>query len=444
MEGGTADARAVDAGAAGGGTVGGSVTRGVATDGGAAEHPPPLIRAVRSGDLDRVRILAMGDVEAGVIDEAFRLAVADRSGALAQVLLQHGADPSRSAPDDLPSLRAAVDWGLPSLVEALLDSRILGRYDRSELLAARDLAREWHETGAEAGLRARTGSQEAAVRTRVANDEYDSLDAYVLAGRTVHDGHAAILTRLEELLGVRASFEELTARAVAYDQDHPAWGSATILLATRRDRQTWDAAAALRTHPEPSHRLFGAAVLRLTHLFDDSDEDPFAGPALDVFIDWSAEEAHLDVLTEVLNALGEHSGPRMEAALLPFAGHPDVRIRRMVAHGITAAFDAPRFSGEVRAALSALMADADALVRRGACSTVADGRERDPALADAMAVLLDDADRRVRVVAVYGLARHDDERCVAGARRLTPAPPGTGHEYELDEVWRYERRRDRL
>lgn len=56
--------------------------------------------------------------------------------------------------------------------------------------------------------------------------------------------------------------------------------------------------------------------------------------------------------------------------------------------------------------------------------------------------LLDDASRPVRVSAVHGLARHDDERCVEGARRLPPAPPGTSYEYDLDEVWRYERRRD--
>ncbi|MFF1834805.1 hypothetical protein ACFVXE_11455 [Streptomyces sp. NPDC058231] len=108
---------------------------------------------------------------------------------------------------------------------------------------------------------------------------------------TVRDGHAAILTRLEELLGIRTSFEELMDRALTYpDQDHTAWCNATLLLAHRRDQETWTAAAALCTHPDPSRRLFGAEVLRLTHLFDDSDEDPFAGPALDIFTDWSTRE----------------------------------------------------------------------------------------------------------------------------------------------------------
>ncbi|MFD7260125.1 hypothetical protein [Streptomyces sp. NPDC059874] len=87
---------------------------------------------------------------------------------------------------------------------------------------------------------------------------------------TVRDGHAAILTHLDELLGIRTAFEELMARALNHDKDHAAWGNATIVLANGRDQGTWTAAAALRTHPEPSHRLFGTEVLRLTHLSDDT------------------------------------------------------------------------------------------------------------------------------------------------------------------------------
>ncbi len=47
----------------------------------------------------------------------------------------------------------------------------------------------------------------------------------------------------------------------------------------------WAAAEALRRHPDPLRRLFGAEVLRLNHLFDGRDEDPFAGPAVDIFTD---------------------------------------------------------------------------------------------------------------------------------------------------------------
>ncbi|MFE5804991.1 hypothetical protein [Streptomyces sp. NPDC056491] len=377
-----------------------------------------------------------------VRDSAFCLAVRTSAGRIAQLLLQHGADPGQSRPDELLSLREAVDSGSPSLVEALLDSRIRGRHSKSTLLEMRDLARRWYETGVETELRRLTDSQDPLVRSRVQDDEYDSVDEYSLGGMAVRDGHAAILTHLEELLGIRTSFESLMARALNHNKDHAAWGNATMVLANRRDQETWTAAAALRAHSKPSHRLFGAEVLRLTHLFDDSAEDAFAGPALDLFTDWSTGEANPAVLTEVLVALGDHCDLRASAALVPYAGHADAGVRRAVAHGFGTWPEAPAFLEDVHEALLALMTDTDTEVRRAACLTVAEGRDRDAVLATAMAALLDDADRRVQVTAVYGLALHDDEQCVEAARRLPPAPPGTPHEHELDAVWRYEWRRD--
>lgn len=125
------------------------------------------------------------------------------------------------------SLREAVESGSPSLVEALLDPRIRSRYQEAELLEARDLAFHWCEAGAEAELRRRTGAEEAVVRTRVQDEEYYSIGELTLAGMSVRDGHAAIITALEEPLGIHASFEELMERALPFDQDHSAWGSAT-------------------------------------------------------------------------------------------------------------------------------------------------------------------------------------------------------------------------
>ncbi|MFJ6851149.1 HEAT repeat domain-containing protein [Streptomyces sp. NPDC091271] len=306
----------------------------------------------------------------------------------------HGADPRPSAPGSLLPLCEAVDSGAPALVRALLDDRILARYAESELLDARDLARDWCETGVEAGLRRRTGSEDVVTRTRVQDDEYNRVDEFTLDGMTVRDGHGAVLTRLEELLGARTSFEELMARATVHaDQGHAPWAAATMLLAHRRDRATWTAAAALRTHTESLHRLFGAEVPRLTHLFDGSDEDAFACPALDTFTGWSAEETDPAVLAEVLVALGEHSGPRAEAALLPHAGHHETRVRRAVARGLGAWPSPPAFSGAVRTALRELMRDPEAGVRQDACLTFTDGKDHDPALIEAMAALMDDEDR---------------------------------------------------
>ncbi|MFZ3493897.1 hypothetical protein ACODT5_11865 [Streptomyces sp. 5.8] len=422
--------------------IGASADMGSGANGG-ADGSAPLLAAVRTGDASLVKRILVGQrIDSDWVDDAFRLALATRSGTIAQLLLHSGADPGRCRPDELPSLREAVESGSPVLVEVLLGPGIRDRYDESELPAMRDLARQLHETGVETRLRRLTGSRDDLVRARVQNGEWDSVDAYSLGGMTVRDGYAAILTDLEYLLGERTSFEELMARALGHDQQHVSWGTATILLANRRDPETWAAAAALRTHAEPSHRLFGAEVLRLTHLFDDSDEEVFTDPARELFIDWSTREEDVAVLTEVLVALGEHCDPRTVAALLPLAAHHDSGVRCAVAGGCRTWPKPPAFPDDVRAALLALMADVDAEVRRAACLTVAEGGDRHPALADAMAALVDDADRQVRVKAVCGLALHDDERCVEAKRRLPPAPPGTPYEYDLDEVLRYELRRD--
>ncbi|MEW2176847.1 HEAT repeat domain-containing protein [Streptomyces sp. NPDC005406] len=353
------------------------------------------------------------------------------------------AGPGPSRPDEPLSLHEAVASGSPSLVEALLEHPVRSRYSEAELLEARDVALHWYETGAEAELRRRTGTEGPLARTSVQDETY-VIGELTLAGTSVRDGHAAILTILEGLLGIRVPFEELMARALPFDRDHSAWGSATILLAHRRDQETWAAAAALRTHPEPSHRQFGAEVLRLTHLFDDDEADTFAGPALDIFTAWSTREPDRLVLAEVLRALGEHADARANAALLPYAGHPDGEVRRAVASGLGTWFEAPAFSDEVREALLVLMTDADTAVRQDACYTVGNSRDRAPGLADAMFALLEDADRRVRVTAVEGLAFHDDERCVEAARRLGPPQQPGSHTVEchLDALWLYKQRRD--
>ncbi|WP_370416573.1 hypothetical protein [Streptomyces fradiae] len=378
-----------------------------------------------------------------MLEAAFSLAVRAHAGYIAQLLVQHGADPGECGPDALVPLGEAVDCGSPGLVEALLDHRLLGRYSTAELREARELARRWREAGAEAELRRRTGCEEAPVRARVRDDEYCTVGELALGGMTVRDGHGAILTRLEELLGIRASFEELMARALEHDQDHSAWWASTSLLGNRREEETWAAALALRTHPDPAHRLFGAGVLRLVQLFDDSEADAFAAPALELFVPWAAEEADLAVLIEVLIALGEHADARAATALLAHAGHPDARVRHAVANGLGTWPEPSALAEKVREALLVLMDDGDPTVRREACRTVGWGRDRTPVLTEAMAALLDDADRRVQLVAVEGLALHHDDRCVEAARRLGPPRPGFSDEETcLGTAWRYKWRRD--
>ncbi|MFG2339433.1 HEAT repeat domain-containing protein [Streptomyces yangpuensis] len=410
---------------------------------------PPLVAAVRAGDIFLVKCLLEADKDYDEVSRAFGVAVRAFRGDIAELLLMGGADAGQCAPHELPSLREAVDSGSPALVEALLNHSIRDRYPASELRELRDLARSWCEAGTEAELRRRTGSPAQTVRTRVQDDTYHTVGELTLGATTVRDGHGAILTDLEELLGIRATFEELTARALAHDPDHTAWSRAAILLSHRRDPQTWAATTALRTHTDPSHRLFGAELMRLTELFSDSHEDEVSVRAVDALIDWSAEETDTAVLAEVLHGLGSYAGPRAEAALLAHAGHPDAGVRQAVAGGLGTRGEPAYLSDEARDALLALMADADTDVRIAACHSAGGTAagydvEGDPALADAMAALLHHPQRRVRLVAVYGLALHQDERCVEAADRLGPPRPGFRAEEMacLDVAWRYKWRRD--
>jgi hypothetical protein len=116
---------------------------------------PPLIAAVRAGDVLLVQRLLEEDGDYDVRATAFGVAVRAFRGDIAQLLLMGGADASQCAPDELLSLHEAVDSGSPALVGALLDHSIRDRYPASELLETRDLARRWHEAGAAAELRRR-------------------------------------------------------------------------------------------------------------------------------------------------------------------------------------------------------------------------------------------------------------------------------------------------
>ncbi|WP_416237506.1 ankyrin repeat domain-containing protein [Streptomyces sp. NBC_00162] len=93
---------------------------------GAVDGSSPLMSAVRAGDTALVKRLLLQDSDSDVRDAAFCLAVGRYSGAIAQLLLHHGADPSRCGPGELLPLREAVDSGSPALVEALLYDTIRG------------------------------------------------------------------------------------------------------------------------------------------------------------------------------------------------------------------------------------------------------------------------------------------------------------------------------
>ncbi|WP_406091512.1 HEAT repeat domain-containing protein [Streptomyces sp. NBC_01013] len=387
-----------------------------------------LIDAVRSGDAGAVSRL----LEAGADPEsadargvpALCLAIAAFDEPVATALTEGGADPQRPLPDGSTPLLRAVDCGTVSVVLAVLPG--LGEHltetGRAELLAR---ARHWHEAGAVAELRRRTGDLGPPCRTRVRDgDWWTDYDEITLGGLTVRDGHAAVLSNLEEWFERHRPMDELLARALAHpDPEHADWSETVNVLARRNDEETWAAAVGLRSHPDPLHRLFAADVLRglvLREASADARPVVFEPRAPVVFLPWAVEETDPAVLRLVLRALSESDSPdpRVEEVGLSCVTHPDAEVRREAASLLQ------RFEGSYTLvalrALFALTRDADNGVRAHACALLGGHQGHTQDITDVLAERLGDEDQMVRIWAVYGLAERDDPRCLAGNEHEGP------------------------
>ncbi|MFD7415120.1 hypothetical protein [Kitasatospora purpeofusca] len=416
----------------------------------------PLIAAVRSGDHNAVRRLLEDGVDPNAVDEqdvpALCLAVAAFDSSVADYLVSGGADAARRLPDGTTPQLRAVDSGSISLASSLLgDVAVLDESTRTELLAR---ARQWHETGAVAMLRMRTGSSGTVERVRVRDREW-STDYHEirLGGVAVRDGHTGVLTFVEKHFGLRPGVEELAARACALefpDREHASWREITKTLAERQDGETWDAAAALRAHPDPLHRRFGAEVLISLNMGDPRSDSPspFEQRTLEFLLAWAVAEEHPDVLAEILSGLGHHEDPRVEPLGLSYLAHPASKVRGEVASTLerTVSDRSGRwtYTREGLDAMLVLARDTDASVRGLVGYQLAESAHREPAVGDVLAELLDEEDQVARIWGAFGLAERDDPRCVDDAGRV-----GTVAEYEawswiLDAPSRYEQRQKEL
>ncbi|WP_435283078.1 HEAT repeat domain-containing protein [Streptomyces koelreuteriae] len=406
-----------------------------------------LVAAVRRGDPDEVRALLESGADPDTLAEGFPvlcLAMAAYDEPVAEALIESGAAPLRRLPDGVTPLLRAVDSGSTGLTIAVMPEPVeLRPADREELL---ERARHWTRTGAEAELRRRTGATGEAERTRVEDRirrcHYDRL---TLGGLTTRDGHAAVLSRLEADFGIRTPFGELLARAlVRPDRGHAVWSEAVSTLGRRRDEDTWTAAVALSRAFDRVHRLFAADVLLALHVGDAFGHVPFDGRGQEVFLPWAAEEQDPEVLAAVLNGLTEEDGPQIEAMGLSYRAHPHPVVRALVLEALERGEDRLLVRPANLATVFALARDPDERVRRNACEWLAHYPERSPEIGDALAALTHDPLQAVRAHAVYGLAEHDDPRCVEGDRRIGPVDPD-GPWYDdwvLGATRRYEWRRE--
>ncbi|MFH8340847.1 HEAT repeat domain-containing protein [Streptomyces sp. AM6-12] len=382
--------------------------------------------------------------------------------ASAGALTDGGADPDVVLPDGTTPLLRAVDLGSPALVGATLGTDPRLRIAGSERQRLLDLARHWHETGAAAELRRRTGDLGPVTR-RMVEEEYTDIEELTLGGLTVRAGHSGVLSDLEREFGVLPPVAELVARAVPYPDPLDAnWSAARHALACRRNPRDWSELAALRRHPDPVHRRLLADVLRFRRFLAAHVGRPDTAKDADFLARWARDEPDGEVLAAVLEVYTDADHPGQEAIGLRHADHPDPRVRRVVPyclpptgpagtvllglardsdagvrHVVAEVLGRSPDPAAVRESLLALLRDPDPAVRVRAAASLAGSRDRTAAVMEALVALLDEEDQSLRLEAACALAVRDDPRTDAAYERVGPLGPGFEEDHRVSAHWHY-------
>ncbi|MFF0163644.1 HEAT repeat domain-containing protein [Streptomyces sp. NPDC005263] len=436
-----------------------------------------LVSAVIAGDTDTVRTcLEQGAAPDTLGSEGLPLlctAVARLDHLTAAVLVDGGADQDRELPDGGTPLLQAVDTGSPTLVSAVLGNapRLrLPEASRRELL---DLTRHWHETGVVEELRRRTGAAEPPAKRQIDDPHGDTIEEFSLGGRTVRNGHGAILTHLEWEFGVFPPLDELMARAIPHSQEGDSnWFAAAFYLGQRRSPGMWSELTSLRQHPDPVYRRFLAQVIWHRNLYVPVDRAPDVAQDVDFLASWAQEEPDGQVLAAVLDVYTDHGHPEQEAIGLRYIGHSDPSVRSeavfCVSRERTARSDAatsallglvhdaepevrasvaqafaPRFTPDnrlepaIRDALLLLIRDDSLWVRRHAAESLAGSDDRTTPTLDAFLALLDEEDKDLRLEAAWALARRGDPRTEEAYERVGSLDAFSEHDHRLFAPWRY-------
>ncbi|MGO4425703.1 HEAT repeat domain-containing protein, partial [Streptomyces sp. MCAF7] len=248
------------------------------------------------------------------------------------------------------------------------------------------------------------------VECRTVRSESGSIcEELSLGGFTARTGHPAILTNLEPRYGITVTFDELLSRALAEPNvDHEVWWATTYVLQQRHDPAVWAAAVALRDRSDPLERYFAAELLRLINILDESDDAPFDGPLVDLFLPWAAGEPDPRVTRSLTAGLADAQDPRAQRPLLSLTRHVDSTVRQRAVGGLGPGLEAG--SPEALAAVMERTGDKEAAVRQAACATLAFARPHTEDVTEALAARLADADESVRVEAAARLALRGDPR----------------------------------
>ncbi|WP_236245346.1 ankyrin repeat domain-containing protein [Streptomyces sp. CC210A] len=417
----------------------------------------PLCGAACNGHTEAVRVLLAAGAWPDQREEfgytALAWAVRQGHSGAVEALLEYGADPARPGPDGRVPLVAAARRGSLPIVRALLER---GAPGREEALAE---ARAWRGRDVAAVLReglveayGHGGTADVVVR-RLPEDEGVTVVVEVLvdgapaAGNEQQTGHAAIVTLLEEALGVRAPAEELAGRALGCaDPGLGDWTEAVGALGRRGDEETCAAAVGWCGAPDPLRRTLGADVLARLTAHGGTGAAVVRARALPVLRELGREAREAELALAVVRALGVQGDAAVLPDVLRHAVHPDARVRRGVAVAVTGLV--PHGHREAVAALTALVRDGDAGVRAAAAHALAVAAEDSPGVREALVEASADPDPVVAAEAARGLAIRQDPRAVDVLDRILVCGDPDGRAYtvarEALEHIRDERTRNRL
>ncbi len=304
----------------------------------------------------------------------------------------------------------------------------------SSLRAALSLARTWLSADPEQELRRRlaVGDNPATVieRVRVPAWRWGGSAAMRIRVRAadgrrdqVWTGHRAVVTLLEQRLGIVSSNDELVERAM-HTADPHSWdydqAQATITDRADHDGEVFDWLADRLAHPAVEHRLFAAQILHDLSFADRS----FDARAADILADRICDEQDPAVLDSLIGAFAEYAlraRPGTDLPeVLPHARHRDPLIRARVAmelvvatgsrHNPTLRDPAQPPPPAVLSTLVELAADPDTETRSQALHVLAASYLANAQIQTVLSGHLSDTHLPARIEAAVGLVLRDDPR----------------------------------
>jgi HEAT repeat protein len=229
------------------------------------------------------------------------------------------------------------------------------------------------------------------------------------------------------------SVEELFAAALAKPWDSDERWEQIRALQDRGGREVFDAAAALCGSSVPDEQTVGADVLgqvgpwvRHGLGLRDSADPALHADAADLLLGMLEHEQDIAVLDSVCTALGHLEDPRRIEPLVELRTHPHETVRFAVVFGLLEVED-----DRAVEALIELSADEDSDVRDWATFGLGAQIERDtPAVREALAARLGDADEDTHEEALIGLGLRGDPRAIEPLLKWREDYEG----YRLDEA----------